>query len=186
MGPERGLDPVRYLSPERERTFPNLRREDYCVSSEEDSSYNCIAFAAGIVNTRWWPPVDGDVVEGVDWPKEAPPEESIEAFVEAYRTQGYLPCDTAGREEGFEKIAIYIGTDGFPSHVARQLMPSATWASKLGSWEDIRHDTFAALEGSEPAYGRVMRYLKRPIKDLFDPKCLPPIAPVTKDADSVS
>jgi hypothetical protein len=55
MGPEAGADRVRRLSSFRENTFPELRRLGYCVSSEENSNYNCIAYAAGVTNTRWWP-----------------------------------------------------------------------------------------------------------------------------------
>jgi hypothetical protein len=44
-----------HLSPEKEAVFPNLRQEDYHVTSEADPNYNCIAHAAGRSDAPWWP-----------------------------------------------------------------------------------------------------------------------------------
>ncbi len=66
----------------------------------------------------------------------------------------------------FEKIAIYVDTDGVPTHAARQL-PDGSWTSKLGDWEDIQHQTLEALEtGNDKAhqelgYGKVAKIMRR-------------------------
>lgn len=173
MGTGKGTDRVRLLDAKREKTFPKLRDAGYCVTSEEDFHYNCIAYAAGNSDTRWWPPIDGEQVEGVEWPDKAPPEETVEAFVAAYATAGYAPCDTSDPEEGYEKVAIYADADGGPTHAARQIMPTGLWASKLGGWEDIRHKTLQAVECA--AYGKAVRFVRRKIQGAFAPQCLPPI-----------
>jgi hypothetical protein len=67
MGPGEASDRSRSLSPEREATFPNLRTEGYEVTSDEDWLYNCIAHAADLNDTRWWP---AKGIEGVYWPGE--------------------------------------------------------------------------------------------------------------------
>ena len=59
-----------HLSPEKEAPFPNLRRENYRVTSEADWKYNCIAHAAGKDDAPWWPAVEG--TEGVSGPRALP------------------------------------------------------------------------------------------------------------------
>jgi hypothetical protein len=147
----------RHLSPEREAVFPDLRRADYEVTSDEDWAYNCIAHAAGRADAPWWPVEEGTA--GVFWPEGAPREETMAAFVAAYRGEGYEPCPGPDREEGFEKIALYADAAGTPTHAARQL-PSGAWTSKLGDWEDIEHQGLEALAGS--TYGRPVQFLRRP------------------------
>jgi hypothetical protein len=158
----------RYLSPEKEARFPRLKRNDYFVTSDEDGNYNCIAWAVGITDVPWWPVPEG--TQGVDWPAGVPREETLEAFIAAYRTRDFHPSDDddASVENGIEKIAVFVDADGSPSHAARQL-PSGSWTSKLGDWEDIEHKKLSNLEGQElgePAYGRVAKILKRHL----DPK----------------
>lgn len=151
---------VRRLHPKREAVFPNIRAEGYEVTSDEDDDYNCIAHAADKKNARWWPATH---VDGVYWPKDAPLEETVEAFLKAYQTEGYTPCDDGTPEPGHEKVAIYTDQDGIPTHAAR-LLSSGEWTSKLGGWEDISHPTLRALEGAVPAYGTPTAYLKRTLK----------------------
>ena len=64
----------------------------------------------------------------------------------------------ADLEPGVEKVAIYADEHGEPQHAARQL-PSGNWTSKIGSLEDIEHNTLRAVEG--PMSGTVARILKR-------------------------
>ncbi len=172
MGPETEIPRVRRLSSAKEGVFPRLATEGYCVTSDEDWVHNCVAFAVGRINTRWWPPVAGEV-EGVDWPRNAPVEETLAAFVAALETEGYVPCDGLQLEVNCEKLAIFVDVNGAPTHIARQLAPSGEWTSKLGAWEDIRHVTLAALEGDDPAYGKAVQFLKRTIREPFKPECLP-------------
>lgn len=174
MGPAEQLPAQkRRLSPKREATFPNLAAEGYEVTSDEESDYNCTAWAAHRQDKRWWP-VEG--IDGVYWPPDAPLEETVEAFRIAYRIDGgYTPCEDGTLEPGFEKIAIYAKPDGEPTHAAR-LLPSGQWTSKLGGWEDISHNTLRALEGAEPAYGSPVAYLKRPLPAAATESVSPPPA----------
>jgi hypothetical protein len=84
---------------------------------------------------------------------------TLDAFIAAYGTLGYVPCDTSDFETGFEKIALYVAADGTPTHAARQI-DATKWTSKLGIWEDIEHHTLDGLVS--PGYGTVARLLKRP------------------------
>ncbi len=134
--------------------FPNLERTEYEVTSQKTVDYNCFAFAAGEEDCRW-DPVDPDGY----WPDEVPRELTLDAFIKAYQTLGYEPCNSRELEPGFEKIAIYT-YNGEPQHAARQQI-DGMWKSKLGDWEDIKHE----LEGLENPnfYGVVEQVLKRPI-----------------------
>jgi hypothetical protein len=149
-----------YLDVDKEAWFPNLKRDQYRVTSNETALYNCIAHAAEKYDAWWWP----EDYEGVEWPIMTQ-EETLECFIEAFRAQGYTQCETndSGMEDGFLKVAIYVDQNGSPSHAARQL-ESGRWTSKLGEWEDIEHDTLDALEdcsGLGLAYGKVATVMKR-------------------------
>jgi hypothetical protein len=151
-----------YLPPEIEAAFPNLRRGEYRKTSENTVSYNCIAHAAEVSDWWWWP-AEGP---GIFWPPEAPQEETIESFIQAYAVMGYQVCSSQCREPepGFQKIALYIDEDGIPTHAARQLA-TGEWSSKLGRAEDIAHRTLEALESGEDktlGYGLASLILKRP------------------------
>jgi hypothetical protein len=149
---------VRHLSEAREARFPNLRRDDYRVTSDEDWIYNCIAHAADKSNAFWWP--TKEEVEGVYWPKDVPREKTLEAFIAAYATEHYAPCEGPEYEEGHEKVVIYTDAAGIPTHAAKLLAPG-TWTSKLGEWEDIQHKSLEAVSG--PDYGEPKAYLKRKV-----------------------
>jgi hypothetical protein len=133
--------------------FPALAKAGYSVTSAAAREYNCIAWAAGVSDQWWWP----DPAEINPWPTGAPREETLSAFVEAFRTLGYELCDVADLEAGFEKVALYA-KEGAPRHAARQL-PSGRWTSKLGVLEDVEH-TLEGLVGEW--YGTVTHILKRP------------------------
>ena len=125
----------------------------YATTSEPTIRYNCIAWAAGDTTRWWWP----DPWSEGYWPAGVERVETLDAFVEMYRTLGYEPCETAAHEDGFERIAIYADRDGLPQHAARQLA-NGRWTSKLGEREDIEH----ALDGLEGVlYGKVARLLRR-------------------------
>ena len=137
-----------------ETLFPNLTAAGYQITSAATPEYNCIAWAAAEDGVWWWPDSFGDYY----WPATVPRIETLEAFAQAYRTLGYEPCESASLEFGFDKIAVYINTQGQPTHAARQLRGGA-WTSKLGQLEDIEH---AALEGLHGAiYGRVGLIMRR-------------------------
>jgi len=138
-----------------EFAFNNLKKGGYKITSEQTRLYNCIAFAAGEIYRWWWP------IIGAYWPKQAPRQNTIESFIIAFGTLGYLICNDGTLESGFEKVAIYA-KNGVPKHMARQL-PSGMWTSKCGILEDIEHETLEALDGfDELGYGQVVKFLKRP------------------------
>lgn len=140
----------------RAKLFPQLSQDAEKTSDPEDD-YNCIAWAAGDTEVRWWP-VDRPTT-GVYWPLNQP-EDTVDGFVAAFGTLGYERCDDGLLELGFEKVALYVDAKGEPTHMARQLS-SGHWTSKLGFLEDIRHPTLDELCGD--CYGTVECFLKRPI-----------------------
>jgi hypothetical protein len=138
--------------------FPNLTGESSEVTSPATRRYNCIAWAAGEEFRWWWP----DPMGVGYWPLSVPRQVTLQAFVAAFETLGYERCDGPGIETGMEKIAIF-GLRDFtgstvPTHAARQL-ESGAWTSKLGSLEDIRHETLDLVGG--PLYGIAVVHMKR-------------------------
>lgn len=138
-----------------EKLFPALQESGFKITSPQDDTYNCLAWAAGDSNRYWWP-ADPD---GSHWPNGSPREETLEAFQAAFATLGYAVCASEELEEGCEKVALFVDDRGLPKHAARQLS-NGRWTSKLGLLEDIEHDLHA-LEGAE--YGTVVLVLKRPL-----------------------
>lgn len=138
-----------------EEWFPHLKTTGYQVTSPASPDYNCIAWVA-TEDSRWWEP---DPQGLYYWPETSPREFTLEAYLQVFISLGYTPSDTAALELGFEKIAIYVNTQGMPTHAARQLA-NGRWTSKLGKSEDIEH----SLEGLQgPVYGSVAQILRRPI-----------------------
>jgi hypothetical protein len=130
--------------------FPRLKPDTVNVTSPEDLSYNCIAWASGSNSRWWWPGPDGF------WPPGAPEDETLDAFVKAFQTLGYEIDVLADYEEGKDKIALYAKSDS-PTHAARQL-PNGKWTSKCGRSVDIEH-LLHELEGH--LYGEVVIILSR-------------------------
>lgn len=141
-----------------ENYFPRLRPSDYQITSPESGTYNCIAWAAGQTD-RWWEP---DPFDLYFWPQGAHRGLALEAYVQAFSGLGYVLCQIADLEPGFEKVAIYVDLKGRPTHAARQL-PNGKWTSKLGKLEDIEHETLDCLSGS--SYGSVALFLRRCIQN---------------------
>jgi hypothetical protein len=132
--------------------FPNLHQGNHEVTSPSNRRYNCIAWTAGDETSWWWPDPDNVAY----WPAAVSREETIEAFVDAYRTLGYTPCADGELELGYEKVALYA-LQGVPTHAARQLT-DGRWSSKLGRSVDVAHSP-EALDG--PLYGMIVVYLRR-------------------------
>ena len=133
-----------------EQHFPGLKNTDYAIISPRTPKYNCIAWAVGDTTRFWWPR------DEAYWPPTVPKEATIDALVQAFETLGYAHCNTADKENGIEKVAIYAKGQE-PKHAARQLK-SGMWTSKLGNEEDIVH-TLDGLAGE--MYGDVVRLLMR-------------------------
>jgi hypothetical protein len=145
------------VSEDLEGDFPHLARSPYTVTSPSTPEYNCIAWAAGETE-RWWWPVAGFFAY---WPPTIPLQETLDAFIKAFSTLGFIPCEDPHIEHGHEKIALYVDENGKPTHAARQL-PNGRWTSKLGQSQDIEHE----LEGiTGSVYGSVAQVLKRPIDE---------------------
>jgi hypothetical protein len=141
------------------KQFLNLTGGNHVEKSPVANRYNCIGWAASSDRRWWWPTGKGY------WPPTVPREETMDAFILAYGTQGYIACNDGSLEAGFEKVIIYAisrpnGTLD-PQHAARQL-PDGRWTSKMGPCEDIEHDTPEVLAG--PYYGDPVRYLRRPVQ----------------------
>jgi hypothetical protein len=145
--------------------YPNIHPSNFTCSSDrtEDQAvkYNCIAWAVETSKNRWWWPLK---LGGYHWPKglpyELPNKETIDNFVAAFATMNFVECPDASFEDGFEKIALYVDAKGVPKHAAR-LLPSGSWTSKLGDWEDIEHPSLDVMEG--PGYGEAKKFFKRKI-----------------------
>lgn len=135
-----------------EALFPVLSTSNYEKSSEKDPTYNCVAFAVHDTK-QFWQKVR---VRGYYWPIER--DDRLEDWVKVFALHNYEITDNWELEPDFEKICIYVTTDGSPEHVARQL-GSGMWTSKIGKLEDIIHATLAALEGTE--YGTPTIVMKR-------------------------
>lgn len=143
------------LEPWKAAHFPNLIVSEYQKKSDETPDYNCIAWAAGDSSRWWWPSPFSY------WPTEAPQEVTLEGYRAVFELMGYEECGTEELEPGFEKVGIYVDADGSPTHAAKQL-ENGSWTSKLGSWEDIEHQTLHALEGTGLGYGTIALILRRP------------------------
>ena len=130
--------------------FPNLAAEGYTIQSPCDAGYNCIAWAVDDYDKWWWPHPDEY------WPVGVPVEVTVDAFVLAFGTLGYVECKTSDFEAGCDKVALYT-LDSEPTHAAKQI-DEQWWSSKIGSDEDILH----TLDGLvSPDYGAVELYLRR-------------------------
>jgi hypothetical protein len=137
--------------------FPAIRDNNHTIKSLQDSKYNCIAYAANRTDKWWWPNTQG-LPQGKDdyWPKDAPNKDTVEAFILAYKSIGYIPCLDGSLQAENEKIAIYA-ISGVVKHAARQL-PNGMWVSKLGKYFDIEHE-LNALNGSH--YGMPAQFMIR-------------------------
>jgi hypothetical protein len=91
------------LEPYREVEFPNLVATGDRVTSPTSRAYNCFAWAAG-EDDRWWNPLEPQ--NPYYWVDGVPAELTIAAFIRAYGTLGFGPCEDAGVEVGFEKIVL--------------------------------------------------------------------------------
>ncbi len=136
--------------------FPKLAAAGYTVTSPPTFMYNCFAWAAGDTEHSWEPERG---LTNVYWPASVPREYSLSNYIRVFATIGCQICDDSDLEAAFEKIALFIDDEDFPTHAARQLA-SGAWTSKLGDMEDITHNTLEALEGD--VYGTVAQILRRP------------------------
>jgi hypothetical protein len=153
MGESQG---IRRLSPQRESQFPRLARPNYEVTSDETAVYNCIAYAADDTTRKWGCPDIPD--PAYYWPPGARRGDELAALVSAFEQIGYELCDDRDVNEGYDKVVLYADRHGDWTHAAKQLS-NGQWSSKLGDWEDIRHE--AEMDVGDSAYGLACRYMRR-------------------------
>jgi len=147
------------LPPHLEVAYPKLKADSAKVTSPRSIQYNCIAWSAHRDTLRWWEPNPREPWDY--WPPGLPADYSFESFVLLFESLGYSRCLAAHLEIFYEKVALYADPLGF-THVASQL-PTGGWTSKLGSYEDIQHNSLQSLEGVDgEEYGDVRQILKRP------------------------
>ena len=140
-----------------EAEWPGLSGTEYVVTSPEDATYNCIAYAAGD-DQRWWQPGDGYY-----WPRNARREYTRDGWIDAFAQLGFQFRPPDDVDPDADLVAIYTDRNGIPTHVARRL-PDGLWTSKLGRLEDITHE-LSGLEGD--LYGSVAVFLSRPSESGF-------------------
>ena len=131
-------------------SFPALTEKNFGLTSPQDRTYNCIAWAANDDRRWWWP----NHPYGY-WPVPGAPN-VLQTFQIAFEDLGFEVCADGVFEEGFEKVAIYA-LNGDPKHAARQT-PDGHWTSKLGNEWDVWHE-LNALNG--PVYGEPVLFLRR-------------------------
>ena len=133
--------------------FPNVTKNNHLITSNEDVSYNCIAFAAGHIDRKMWPTFHPDYV----WPPCVPTALTVSSFVALYESYGYHRCENGDYESSKEKICLWAIKDGTPTHAALQIGANK-WSSKLGDSFDIEHKQDAIAGG---LYGLVEIYMER-------------------------
>lgn len=141
--------------------FPGLVNDpNFKITSPQDYRYNCIAWAYGLYKDRWMQFDTRPRFDGVWywWPEGVAVNQSVNSYIEAFKTRGFELCDSGELEDGQIKIALYIekGTDNC-THAARQ-KSNGIWMSKLGPWHDIEHGSPYSIEGSN--YGKVSCFMR--------------------------
>ena len=138
----------------RDSEFPFLNDENHEVTSPCTAMYNCIGWAMGEDDRKWWP------IDGYYWPNDDR-NPTVTTFERVLRMQGYKRCPDGGWDPDAEKIVIYTIGSGRKmevTHAARQIGPDR-WTSKIGTCEDIMHHEPRNLRG--PLYGKPYAYYCR-------------------------
>ena len=132
--------------------FPSLIGRQYDIS-DEDFSYNCLAYALGDESNWWEPPKQ----PGQYWPPGFPSDLTIPTVESIIRAHGFSVEIEPAATPTNDAIAIYgIGDEW--THFAKFI--DGKWKSKLGEGHDV---TDVALQDLEiPDYGSVVKILSRP------------------------
>jgi hypothetical protein len=138
--------------------FPRIGEQGFRVTSEINFDYNCISWALGDTHRFWWPGVQGARRTPYYWPEGIPYTKTIEAFAQAFATEGYRPCVDGHLEKGIEKVALFALPNGEPRHAARQL-EDGTWTSKIGEDVDVCHNSLEGMSGIN--YGHPVMFFQR-------------------------
>ena len=144
-----------------EERFPTLRGRAYRITSQNNDRYNCVAWVVRDTGSWWEPAVDGLYWPHDIDPDDLDPDQDLPEYVRVFRELGFAECDDDRLEEGVEKIAIFAAGLAF-EHVAYQA-PDGEWSSKMGPYNDIRHELLEDLIGNPPGgYTRVVIFMARP------------------------
>jgi hypothetical protein len=135
--------------------FPNSSIQPFLITSPDTPAYNCIAWAFEDPSRWYWP----DPANIYYWPNNVPRNVTLDSFIALFATIRYELCQDGEIEIGYNKIAIFVDTNGTPTHAARQL-PDGFWTSKLGQNIDVQHTIFSIQDGG---YGTVAAYMRRTI-----------------------
>lgn len=135
------------------QNFPNIKNNNFIITSENDDYYNCISWAYGMSEISLCPNRDRYY-----WPDNISNTEHINSFIELYKVIKYESCSDGILEDGYEKICIYE-KDNIPTHASKQLQ-DGMWTSKMGIYNDVKHSVFALNGG---LYGDITIYMKRKI-----------------------
>jgi len=154
--------------------FPAVADWPINKTSEADGIYNCFAYVAGDTNIQWAPFVIP--VPGYYWPTPVTQEQenTIQPFLQGYKTLGFEGCEDGSIEEGYEKIVLYVDGNDVPRHAAIQRI-GGMWQSKLGPDIDVSHslESLASHERFEwKGYGYPKYFMKR--KKVLSPILVPP------------
>lgn len=134
--------------------FPELSEDsEFKITSNQDTNYNCIAWANGRDNIWWWP---FPKLDGVcEWPiPETDP--GINTLVKLFESKGYSICTDSSFNPQYVKVALYADSNGDFTHAARQDR-KGLWKTKLGESFDIVHGTPFTIEGE--LYGEVKIFM---------------------------
>lgn len=129
---------------------------NFRYTSPKKKAYNCVAWAIGISNLQI------DMLYFRDAYDLDPNtlDHSAQGYAECLtQYYGFELCDSADSEDGFEKIALFEDSRRDFTHAAR-LLDNGKWTSKMGTYEDIEHDTLDGVSGS--FYGKPVVFMKRP------------------------
>ena len=140
---------------EIQRKWPNLKlSENFQFTSEQTWDYNCVAWALDI-NDDW---IQFEYDENGDLRVD----QSVQKYITFFQEKGFVACEDNDLEQGIQKICIYTDGNNIFTHVCLQLV-NGLWASKVGEYEDIKHDDLESLSGT--FYGVPTVIMKRPINE---------------------
>jgi hypothetical protein len=148
------------------KKFPKLLADGAKKTSEATTQYNCVAWSAARDKQWWW---QSTKYESWDYcpPELSPNDDTVENFIILFEKLGYKKRTDSTFELLHKKVAIYAISGYYEkdklefSHVCDQLN-SGVWTSKLGKYEDIKHNSLEALAGNDgEEYGEIKVILKR-------------------------
>ena len=108
--------------------FPRLVTSAFSFESPRTNDYNCFAWALGQDDRRF------DPVGGY-WPSGLARRLNLQTFIILFEQYGHEICGTGELEEGYEKIAIFVGeydggrigpTHGAPFDCTRSVTKAAS------------------------------------------------------------